>query len=423
MIRILRAVDCRLGGNLLFMFLMAVGAGLSLVRGFGAAVILPAAEFGLYALLVAVAAFVSSIAGFGKIEETRKLFPRMAVDGHGADISRMADRLALLVALRLTLIAVPLCIASIMLLSPAWTAAIFATLLLIFGVAWGTILASALRAGPNLNRMGISAAMRAAVTIILAFAGAYEFGFSGAVCGEAAGAIFGAILMRHYLRKSIFLETFTSETSAGNEKMLSISGIYFFIGSLATAAPIYLGRFLVGVGYSDNILGAYSFLGLLVSSILTVLGISDQMTGPRFVKSERFGSSKNDQISFLRKIILSNVAIIIAICASFFAIIFIPQFPYFREKYQIQIDVVLPLTFYCIFQITTTLDWFLQAHDRENLTAIAAVIHMLIFLVASLIAVAFGVSIIWILWTHAIAKGIQLLMQCSILIARPAPRR
>ena len=321
MIRILRAVDSRLGGNLLFMFLMAVGAGLSLVRGFGAAVILPAAEFGLYALLVAVAAFVSSIAGFGKIEETRKLFPRMAVDGHGADIALMADRLALLVALRLTLIAVPLCFASTILLSLGWAAAIFATLVLIFGNAWCSILASALRAGPNLTQMGISTTVRAALTIIVTCIGAFQFGFSGAVFGEAFGAMIGGLLMRYYLAATVFEKKSTPSTLE-NHKKISIAGIYVFIGSLAIAAPIYLGRSIVAVGYSDDVLATYSFLGLLVTSIIAILGISDQMTGPKFVKSQHFSIDRNQQLGFLRKILISNMVVILISCTIFFIIIF-----------------------------------------------------------------------------------------------------
>ena len=411
MIKLLTAVDARVGGNLLFMFLMVVGASLSLIRGFGAAVILSAAEFGLYALLVAVAAFVSSIAGFGKIEETRKLFPRMAVDGHGGEIAAMADRLAGLVATRLALIGMPLCIASILLLSSTWALAIFATLLLILGVAWNTILASALRAGPNLNVMGISTAARAMVTIVLALAGAHKFGFAGAVGGEAAGALLGAVLMRHFQRKAVFPKRQHSELLENAGKAFSISGIYFFIGALATAAPIYLGRVLVGIGYSDHILGMYSFLGLLVSSVLTVLGISDQITGPRFIKEQRSGDARQNRKKLLRSVIYINIVLVIIICGAFFSTILIERFSYFKVKYNIEMNVILPITLYCIFQITSTIDWFLQAHDQEYFVAIAAVSHMIVFLILSIIVIATGIPVIWILWVHTIAKGIQLAIQ------------
>ena len=418
MIRILRAVDSRLGGNLLFMILMAFGAVLSLARGFGAAVILPAAEFGLYALLVAVAAFVSSIAGFGKIEETRKLFPRMAVDGHGADIAPMADRLALLVGLRLTLIATPLCFAGTFLLSHAWAAAIFATFLLIFGVAWSTILASALRASSNLNVMGLSAAARAIITIVLALAGSYEFGFAGGVSGEAAGALIGSIIMRHFLKKKVFSNAHRSDALRVAEKAFSMTGILFFIGALATAAPIYLGRVLVGIGYSDEILGLYSFLGLLTSTVLTILGTFDQIIGPKFVKSERNNESIISRFQYFKKMIFINILIIFLTCALFFSIIFIDEFSYFKDKYKISGNVILPLILYCIFQVTSTVDWFLQAHDREASVAIAAVVQMVIFLVFCIVVITFGMPLVWVFWAHAIAKGSQLLIQYVTLPSR-----
>jgi O-antigen/teichoic acid export membrane protein len=393
------------------MFLMGAGAVLSLARGFGAAIILPATEFGLYALLVAVAAFANSLAGFGKIEESRKLFPRLAIDGHGRDIIKMADRLTGLVAIRLLIIAVPVIIASLLLLPTTWTIALFAALLLIFGIAWASILASALRAGTDLTALGIGNAARAALTIVLCLVGAQVFGFSGALCGEAVGAILGSAFMRFMLSKIQFPNVVVSPPFEGGNNKISKDGIYIFIASFAAAVPIYLGRSIVGAAYSDLDLGTYSFLMLVVTSVSVLMGISDQITGPKFIKFQHKGDSNREQLLFFRKVLFINVILTIAVCLVFFVLIFCPQIPYFAQKYGVHALHILPIVFYCIFQITTTVEWFLLAKNDERRIVNAAIIHLAFFLSGSVVAAGLGFSIIAILWVHAAAKLIQLLVQ------------
>lgn len=406
--------------NLIYLSLMGTGAAISLFRGFAVAAILTAPDFGLYALLVAVAVFLSPVGGAGKIEETRKRFPRMGVDGHGVEIVRQSDDLTWLVGKRIAVGGVVLAPFAL-LWSQGEAALVLPCALIVFGNGWCTILASALRSGKSLVGMGTATATRALVTLGVVIMAGHFFGLSGAMWGEAASSILGGFIMRVLLARQEWPLGKAEVDVQRFDRKVSWNGLRIFFGYIAVAMPIYLGRSFVGLNFSPMQLGAYSFLMLIVNAVVTGLGITDQIFGPHFIRTQREGTPFRDHVRGMLQIVGILAAVIIIALILLFLLFSHGPLRFFVTKYQLSTAFYPPIILYSSIQMTTTLDWFLLAHDRERQLLRSSAVFLASFALICAWTYLRGATLLEFLWLQTLAKALHFLIEMRLATRPPAP--
>ena len=149
----------------LFFLLMAGSSALALIRAFVLAGLLSREDFGRYAILIAVAMFLSSIPALGLVEESRKLFPRLFVEGRPSEIRGRADHVTRILAVRIIMVGVVATLIAWVAISPWWGAATALLMMIAFGNGWCSVMASALRAGTSTLPLGITSFLRASMTL------------------------------------------------------------------------------------------------------------------------------------------------------------------------------------------------------------------------------------------------------------------
>ncbi|HEV7233524.1 MAG TPA: hypothetical protein VGN36_04710, partial [Sphingorhabdus sp.] len=254
---------------------MALSAALGFGKALGIAALLTADDFGRYSVLIAIALFLSPLPGLGLIEETRKLFPRMFVDGKIAEMAYRADRIAGVVGLRTA--ALGLLGAAIFLLAGYELAAVIAASLTLvaFGASWCSIMASALRAGTSPILLGAASFARAALTIPITLLAAHEYGLLGVLAGEALAAVAGGAIMRFAFRWRPQSEPI--EQLPVVEAKASRDGMLVFYGTALVSAPIYLSRSVAALSLTAAQVGTLNFLLVFVAIFQTAIAIADQV--------------------------------------------------------------------------------------------------------------------------------------------------
>lgn len=386
---------------------------MGLARAFILAGIFPAEEFGRYAIIIAVAMFLAPLPGLGLIEETRKQFPRLFVEGRLNEIPGRADSIARVVALRTLGIGACATIAAFAFGSQLLGTAMAAMTFVAIGTAWTSVLTSALRAGASALPLGVTAFIRAAITLPLTVVAAIEFGLRGALCAEAVGAMLGAALMRAALRSRG-----SNPGSVTNFVALaSRAGLLVFVGSALVSVPIYLNRPLAALFLSPQEVGSLSFLILLVGVLQTSVAICDQVIGPRLVHWQHSGIALSIQ---KQRFLLIAAGLSFLCLIAFLAIWAGLQLPLAQEhveKYALTASTFIPAALLAGLSITSTADWMLQAHDREKTITTAAAWNMAVFICVSGISIALDVPISLYIWGLAFAKFCQLIVQI-VAVAR-----
>ncbi|WP_332818465.1 hypothetical protein [Sphingopyxis sp.] len=399
--------------NRLFFLLMAGSSALGLARAFVLAGLLTTEDFGRYAILMAIALFLSPLAGLGLIEETRKLFPRFFVDGRSAEIVGRADHVTRLVGLRIAALGA---IATIALAVAGWFwwASVSAAMTLIaFGNAWSSIMASALRAGTTTLPLGVTSLLRASITLPLTVFAAVHFGLIGALWGEAIGAICGGAIMRAALRRPS-----ADASPAGAEShssRASHAGMLVFLGSALVSAPFYLNRPVAALALSAAEVGTLSFLLVLVGALQTTIAICDQVVGPRLVHWQHGGMNLARQKRRFFLIVTALAAISLAAFVAMWIGMHVPLIAPMIDKYALTESVIVPAAVLAALNITSTADWMLQAHDRERIITIAAAGNLTAFGVLTILIIAGTVEMEAYIWGLAGAKLCQLIVQLAAI--------
>lgn len=406
-----------------FLATMAVAAAFSTVRGFAAAAILDVADFGIYAVVVAIGGFVGSLIGLGRIEDSRKIFPRFAVDGRADRIMTMVDRI--------TVAATGYCVAALAIASLAlmlagrteWLAFALVSASVALGTAWTSLIASALRAAGDVGPLGYASLARAGLTLAAAVAGGLMFGFPGLIGGEALGMLAGAAAM-HAVAKAVLpaRQDAPAEDAAtpNQDPRFSISGLKVYFATIAISAPIYLNRPAAAVQFDPNELGRFNFLMLFVVAAITGLAIIDQIVGPQLVRLQRLGNPLNSQLSYLLRALALVLATLVGGLTLGFWLVQAPLLAPLIGDYAFETSEAIATTCFCVLISTNTLDWLLQAHDRESDILAAAVTYFVGFVFACAALLVWELSIAQFIWALAAAKALQLLYQIRAieLVAR-----
>lgn len=406
--------------NRLFFMMMGGGAALGLVRGFAVAAILSAAGFGIYATLLAVGVFLAPLFGFGQVELTRKIFPRLLVDGTASLIPSFSDAIAARLGGRIMGVTVFAAAACAMVGEAHYALAAIACALVAFGNAWSSILASALRASEEVLPLGEATLARSALTLALAVGGAYLLGMDGAIAGEALGAVFGGLILRLRLRMMTGPAPDEGAVSTSHGELgtarVSWDGMRIFAAAVAISVPVYLSRPVVGLLYSPEVLGTFSFLMLFVMMSVTLFGVTDQVVGPSLVRGQHKNDPLHSQIAYLFKI---SGALALLVGAGLTAVFFTIQFPplaVFAQKYQYDPDLIVPIVVLAMTQLTSTFDWMLQAHDRERVVLNAALAGLSFFAIGLLAVSGLGLSLAAFVWIMAVARMFQLAIQIVAVV-------
>jgi O-antigen/teichoic acid export membrane protein len=399
-----------------FAFLMGIGAILGLLRGFAVSALLTPPELGIYSIVLGIGIFASSAIGLGKIEELRKQLPRLYVDRHYAQIKILADQVTFIALTRILIITCAATLICWLVSKPHYAVFTIVSGIVAFAAAWSSILASAIRAGHGLNKLAWSAFIRGAGSLLIVSILATNFGIYGALIGEAIAGIVATSFMYFFLQAIKYEPTDAVETKVWtNEKnqIVAYGGLNVFIGGIITSSIFYLSRPVVGTLFSPAELGTFSFLMLIVTAFTTAFGIFDQAVGPMLVRQHHLGHSSKRHILFLGSyfavvlLIATLSGIILAVSASHN----IWPIEYYWSKYHLAKGLLIPTLFFGALQITSTVDWLLQANNKERAIVEAALFSLAIFLVFSAIIGFNRSSLSTYLWLLCATKIAQITIQ------------
>jgi O-antigen/teichoic acid export membrane protein len=406
--------------NKLFFLMMGGGAILGLLRGFAVAGILTASGFGYYATLLAVGVFLAPLFGFGQIEVTRKVYPRLFVDGSAHLIPSHSDSIAVRLAHRIAGLVGMVMLVCVLAGETRFALAGLAVGLVAFGNGWCSVLASALRASAKVQPLGEATLARSALAASLAVGGAYLHGMEGAIAGEALGALLGGFVLRIRLRRMSGPAPETATAAAPSEEFstaqISWDGMRIFGAALAISVPVYLSRPVVGLFYSPEELGTFSFLMLFIMVSVTIFGVTDQVIGPGLVRGQRQNNPFGKQIAYLFKV-SGALAVLVGcgVAIAFFVLQFEPLAA-FAQKYQYDLATIVPIVILATAQVTSTFDWMLQAHDRERIVLNAAILGLSLFVVGTVAAYSMNFGLAGFIWVMAVARLAQLVFQIGAIL-------
>jgi len=393
---------------------MGLAVGVTFARSFTLATVLPQVEFGVYATLAAAGFFVSNLLSFGLVERTYKLYPRLWADSQ-RDVARVqCDGTVRVLFLRF-LVCLPIS-AACALIANANVLAGLSVVSVAFGISMIGAYTSLHRATTDVYTLSFTTLARSVLSIILALFGALAFGLYGAILGEVAAAIVGALISRTCVIKLIrrLPTTAFSNVSVVTQE-LGGSGRWVFFGFLAAAAPMYLDRTFVTTSFGGSVAGTYAFLSLFVVAANTAVGILAQKIGPELIQMERRGASANRLLRYaLRWIMLFWFAWLVGIiCAAILLIEGGGVFGALNEKYGLNFPLFYAIAALGLVQISVLLDFILLSQDRERSLFVAAVTYLTATALVCGVVYYFGASLLEFLCMLAIAKLIHCVMQVS----------
>jgi hypothetical protein len=398
----------------LFFGVMGSAAALSLLRGFAVAAILPIADFGVYAIIVAIGAFSSNFLGLGRIEDTRKRFPRLFFDGQGGDVPSMADRLALLLGTR-ALTAVALCTGFVWLTGRLdFVVSIAACGLIAFSTGWASVAISAHRATGDYGTLATSTLWRALLALALGLSGAWYGGWFYAIAGEFLGGVLGALISRSYVGKLVGRTENLSEAIPESD-IADKSGFLLFLSFSICAAPFYLDRLFVGHAFGATAAGTYGFLMLFVTGATVALGIAEQQLGPDIVKLRKESGKLTDQMALALRWILPFQLLMIIGMATVGVIMFYGPGSFLVTKFGLNPSLILAIALLCCLQITTTLDWILQSRDREIGALSASIFYFFVVAGFALWVIYAELGLTQFIFGLAVAKACHIAAQSVAL--------
>ncbi len=383
---------------------MGSAAILSLLRGFAVAAILPVADFGVYAIVVAIGSFSSNFLGLGRIEDTRKRFPRMFVDGQGNQVPSMADRLALLLGVRAFATVTGLTAFVWLTGHIDFVISIAACTLVAFSTGWASVAISAHRATGDYGTLAISTLWRSILALALGLAGAWYGGWFYAIAGEFLGGVLGALISRFYVRKLAGPATSVAE-DAQEQGGADKSGFLLFVSFSICSAPFYLDRLFVGHVFGAESAGTYGFLMLFVTGATVALGIVEQQLGPEIIKLRKQNEKLAGQIALALRWILPFQLLMIVGMAAVGAALFYGPGMFLVTKFDLNLQLIGAISLLCCLQVTTTLDWVLQSRDCEAGALSASIVYFIVVAVFAACVSFAGLSLVQLILGLAAAKA------------------
>lgn len=402
---------------------MGFSSSLTLLRGFLVASLVPLQDFGLFAILIAIGIFCSTLLGLGQIEGTMKAFPRAWSIGQARQVCLASDALAHKILVR----AVAAVILACLIFSLTGHTEKIKMVLMVAGISIGAALmgiySSMLRASGDLKQLGRSTFTRSFLALFFCSAGAFTFGWLGAIVGELFASIIAAIQARSTGRRLIDLKENSENTvKADNLNMTqSLSdGRWLLFAMLVISIPFYLDRLFIAALFDSSVAGQYSFLMLFVTGASTFAGIIVQKVGPDLVK----GAQRKMEFSYQCKIALRWMSIHVIVMTigigAFGILTLVGPLKFLGEQYQISIGLILVTILIASMQSSVILDWLLISKDHERLVFGAAIIYFFILSVFLFFVVLMrsNFTLIDIMMYMSFCKFMHLFSQFLFIIAK-----
>ena len=368
---------------------MGVASAITLLRGFVVAALLPIEDFGIYAVLVAIGAFSSSLLGLGQIEGTMKAFPRAWDDGASIGVCNKADSLVKSIFGRAAFVAILCMMVCFYISKPTWIVMAF----LAAGVAVATatigIYVSILRASGDLKALGKITFFRSLIAIFLCTIGAHLAGWQGAIGGEVTAALLGGLFSRYTGLKLAQPRAISQPDSAAQSIGHLTGGAWLLFATLAATAPFYLDRLLVATFLGNEAAGQYGFLMLFVTSASTLAGIVCQKVGPQLVKARTENIAEDESLILVAKWIFGQAGVVIVCILLAYLLMTFGPLAFYIRSYQLSGEFFITVAALAAAQGAVLLDWLLISNDRERMVFIASCAYLCI--VASIcIALFYG---------------------------------
>jgi hypothetical protein len=364
-----------------FFVLMGVSSSLTLVRGFVVASLVSLHDFGIFAVLIAVGLFSSTLLGLGQIEGTMKAFPRAWNVGLGRQVCLASDALTRKIIGRAVAVVVLACAIFYSTGHTERLEMVGMVAGISIGAAMMGVYSSLLRASGNLKELGRSTFARSFMALIFCTAGAFTLGWQGAVIGEFLASVLGALQARYAGRRLIKPEKFSDDQHKDDKLLLSQSfsgGRWLLFAMFVTSVPFYLDRLFIATIFGSSVAGQYGFLMLLVTGASTFSGIIVQKVGPDLVKGAQInmGLYLQCRIAF-RWMSIHTILVTVGIGA-FSALTLMGPLNFLGERYQVSASLILVTLLIATMQCSVILDWLLLSRDEERLVFAAAIIYFCI---------------------------------------------
>lgn len=405
----------RLGlGNLVFVGVMLGAAALSLVRVLLVASVLPKADFGTYAAIVATGAFLGSIVSFGTVEGTVKLFPRLAARGHIEHMRSQAHGLLRRLAIRslgmgILLFALGLLLGN-QLLVIAGAASLFA-----LAISYSSLVASMQRAIGEPWRLGGGSIFRAVLTLVAVVPIAYFGGLQWALVAEAFSILIGCYLSERFLLRP--------EAGAGTDDVggavvngavaaAGWDGVRVFLSYTAVSVPFYLDRLYVTATMGSDQAAEYALLALFVTAASLLVNAIAQRVGPAAIRRAIEPGGAGSAVRHVYIWCTISVAIWLVVLGSAATVLIQGWLPASLAKYDLNPVYLQPIGVLGALQISALLEFLLLAFDQERRLLNAAFCYFGVVLTVAAGAALGGVNLLGLIWLLAGAR----LLYCGVLV-------
>jgi hypothetical protein len=401
----------------LYISVMTLASGLSLVRGFFVAGLLDLPSFGLYATIVATGMFFASLVSFGEIERTIKAFPRLWVECQFNEVLKRTDRSAKKLFGRVLLI---ICLLLGFLLVDSLVHEVKIGLLVILvalNSATASLYASAIRATGGVNILARNALFRSIIVLAFGLLGAFYFSWQGAILGEALGYQIGSLVTRFSLVRQIKLETRNTDNfERSKQAILAPDGkLWLFFGALFLAIPTFLDRAFISLVYDKSTVGTLGFLMLFVTGSSTLTGIIAQKAGPQLVKMQHIGERISFQLRYgSRWLLLIWTILVVGMAVSSLVLIYGPA-RYFFDKFHLDLNLLAATSALCMLQVSVIADFIIISRNQEKAVFFSACCYLLV--IAGMAAVVFWSKppLADFIWLLAFCKGIHVIAQSGVI--------
>lgn len=389
-----------LRGEAAFAIIMMAAASLGFVKAIGIATVLPPAEFGRYISLLGIAMLMSIFCSLGRVEATIKLYPAYLMQLQGLTTSRHAVRLWVGQAWRIA--AAAMLLAGIVM--PGGLLARFGAsvtilpqdIALVAVIAWFvtglTIMASVVRAIPNIGLLQRYTVLRGALVLLVALPAAYlSQNWFLTLVAEGAGMvcvlIVSIVWVAPHLRTD---EAITSDTVVLPEE-INKGGGALYGAILANATIPYGGRSFVLMASGAATAGAFGLLTLILQVGVLLGGALTQKLGPRLIR---------DSVSKTLGLrpLLPPIALMAILAVGIFVFLQISyRVPFgqaFWDRYDIGPGILALISIQMMFLVHHFIRSFLIAQHRELDIAIATSIGAAMFYVGAIITLYTDIGLI-----------------------------
>lgn len=353
-----------------FYAVMAVVSAISLLKIALLAIVLPKADFALYASVFAMVAFASEIISFGLTQATVKKYPRLVAFARAQEIEPDLRELWKTLGRRYAAIFV---VASALGAYgwglEGWLAAT-GVLLIAIGTNVFSVIASICRAFDHLISLAVFGLVRTLAATAVALGLALVSDWQTVLLGEGlvVASVGAAILV--YLRREILrraAEPVAGADAGHRDRLVSgtYDGVLTFAAFLLLMLPGSFDRMFVSAFDTLETKTLYAFVGIWTTAAVTVVGIYTQKFGPDIVRQIATQQGARP-LAHVRKHAGILMLLMAAGTLASFLVVRVAFFDRLWVKYGVTWEAALMTALVTASFVSVLYDWTLLALDGEK---------------------------------------------------------